>query len=150
MHWDYGSVLWQLFRGTTHVRVASLTMQCGRRVSRTFPRASRLAPTMARARSQSCWEDIRGYRYHGFRCRREPGCAQSMMDPGRAVLPTSSQELATARGLHRLPRAPLGGWVLDESAAFRQLPVCPESRGVAVVGVCEPKSIRAHGEGARG
>ena len=55
-------------------------------------------------------------------------------------VPSSDQFVATAQGLHRLLRAPLGGWVLDELAAFRQLPVCPESRGVAVVGVCEPKS----------
>ena len=30
--------------------------------------------------------------------------------------------------------------MVDESAAFRQLPACPDSRGVAVVGVCEPMS----------
>ena len=59
-------------------------------------------------------------------------------------VPTIDYAITTARYLHRhTGRAPLGGWTVDESSAFRQIPIHPSDRGFAVVSLCNPDNGKA-------
>ena len=54
-------------------------------------------------------------------------------------VPSTDDSVAVIRTLNRmLPNRPLGGWVLDERKAYRQLPLHPSQRCFGVVGVWDP------------
>ena len=62
----------------------------------------------------------------------------------RLEVPTVDLAVTIARALRgKLGNTGIGGWTVDEKSAFRQIPVAPEHRRVAVVSLCRPDSGRA-------
>ena len=57
-------------------------------------------------------------------------------------VPTADLVVSTIRTLASSYSGKLGAWIVDEKSAFRQLPVAPESRAVAVVALCAPDTGR--------
>ena len=57
-------------------------------------------------------------------------------------VPTADLVVSTIRTLASSYSGKLGAWIVDEKIAFRQLPVAPESRAVAVVVLCAPDTGR--------
>ena len=57
-------------------------------------------------------------------------------------VPTADLVVSTFRTLASSYSGKLGAWIVDERSAFRQLPVAPESRAVAVVVLCAPDTGR--------
>ena len=57
-------------------------------------------------------------------------------------VPTADLVISTIRTLASSYSGKLGAWIVDEKSAFRQLPVAPESRAVAVVALCAPDTGR--------
>ena len=53
-------------------------------------------------------------------------------------VPPIDQLIAIIRVLRKETGQDLAGWLVDECAAFRQVPVLPEHRGLAVIALCEP------------
>ena len=53
-------------------------------------------------------------------------------------VPTADLVVSTIRTLASSYSGKFGAWIVDERSAFRQLPVAPESRAVAVVVLCAP------------
>ena len=51
----------------------------------------------------------------------------------RLRLPTADGSIAILKRLKAATWSRLAGWVLDESAAFRQIPICPDDRRHAIV-----------------
>ena len=56
--------------------------------------------------------------------------------------PTADLVISTIRTLASSYSGKFGAWIVDEKSAFRQLPVAPESRAVAVVALCAPDTGR--------
>ena len=57
-------------------------------------------------------------------------------------VPTADLVISTIRTLASSYSGKLGAWIVDEKSAFRQLPVAPERRAVAVVALCAPDTGR--------
>ena len=55
---------------------------------------------------------------------------------------TADLVISTIRTLASSYSGKLGAWIVNEKSAFRQLPVAPESRAVAVVALCAPDTGR--------
>ena len=57
-------------------------------------------------------------------------------------VPTADLVISTISTLASSYSGKLGAWIVDEKSVFRQLPVAPESRAVAVVALCAPDTGR--------
>ena len=59
----------------------------------------------------------------------------------KLAVPNTDYAITVARALNlQVEGEQIGGWTVDEASAFRQLPILPSDRQVAVFAMCEPGS----------
>ena len=57
----------------------------------------------------------------------------------KLAVPNTDYAITVARALNlQVDGEQIGGWTVDEASAFRQLPILPGDRKVAVIAMCEP------------